>query len=508
MSIDNILIAKSQREIRMIPKMSNRHGYITGATGTGKTVTLQVLAENFSRLGVPVFLADVKGDLSGISAPGGGNPRVDERVKQLGLPPVAFKGCPVAFWDIFGEKGHRIRTTISELGPMLLSRLLDLNDVQSGNISLMFKVADENGLLLLDMKDLRSVLNFLVDNAGEISTAYGKVSAQSIQSIQRNLLTLEEQGAEMLFGEPALDLGDMMRVDAQGYGLVNILSADRLIMAPKVYSTFLLWMLSELFEQLPEVGDLEKPKMVFFFDEAHLLFTDAPKALLQKIEQVVRLIRSKGVGVYFITQSPGDVPESVLGQLSNRVQHALRAYTPKDQKDVKAAAETFRANKGVNVEEAITQMGVGEALVSFLGADGVPEPVERAFICPPRSHIGPIEPSKRAELMSMSGLQGKYDTDVDRESAYEVLTKRHQQTQAQAQQEQAPGRQQQAQRFNDAPAYKQPKIKGNQAGGIANILGGLGALGGLAGLGGMAGASSSKSANTSLVRGIMGLFMK
>ncbi|OHD62329.1 MAG: ATP-binding protein [Spirochaetes bacterium GWF1_49_6] len=507
MAVDNLLIAKSKRDITLIPKMSNRHGYITGATGTGKTVTLQVMAESFSRIGVPVFLADVKGDLSGISAPGGGNPKVDERITQLGLPAYVFGGCPVAFWDIFGEKGHRIRTTISELGPMLLSRLLDLNDVQSGNISLMFKVADENGLLLLDMKDFRATLNFLVENADKISTEYGKVSEISIQSIQRNLLTLEEQGAEMLFGEPALDINDLMKVNANGMGMVNILAADRLIMAPKVYSTFLLWMLSELFEQLPEVGDLEKPKMVFFFDEAHLLFADAPKALLQKIEQVVRLIRSKGVGVFFVTQNPTDVPDSILGQLGNRVQHALRAYTPKDQKVVKAAAETFRANAGVNVEEAITQMGVGEALLSFLGADGVPAPVERAFICPPVSHIGPIEPSARVQIMNASAMQGKYDQDVDRESAYEVLNKRVQ-TQAQPAQ---PDRQQQ-QRMGQQP--HQPQMNMGQAGGLAGILGGLGVLGGLGGMGGLGGSPKSAAKNIagnageSLIRGILGSLLK
>ena len=411
----------------MLPKMANRHGLVAGATGTGKTVTLQLMAESFSKIGVPVFMADVKGDLSGICMPGSPNPKIDARIKQLGLTGHSFSGCPVTFWDILGELGHPVRTTISEMGPLLLSRLLNLNDTQSGVLSLVFKVADDNGLLLLDLKDLRAMLQHVADNATQLRAQYGNVSAASIGAIQRNLLTLEEQGADNFFGEPALNIDDLIQSDEKGHGVINILSAEKLIHSPKIYATFLLWLLSELFEQLPEVGDLEKPKLVFFFDEAHLLFSDAPKALLDKIEQVVRLIRSKGVGVYFVSQNPLDIPESVLGQLGNRVQHALRAFTPKDQKAVRTAAQTFRSNPALDTEIVITELGVGEALLSFLEENGTPSVVERALICPPQSQIGPITPEQRRKIIDGSVIFGHYEEAVDRESAYEILKRRAEQ---------------------------------------------------------------------------------
>ena len=416
-----ILVARSDADYNLLPQMANRHGLIAGATGTGKTVTLQRLAESFSRIGVPVFMADVKGDLSGLSQPGSPTGKVAERLAMLKISDQAFGGCPVTFWDVFGEQGHPVRATVSEMGPLLFSRLLNLNDTQAGVLALVFKVADDQGLLLLDLKDLRSMLTWVADNAKQLKTEYGNVSAASVGAIQRGLLALEEQGGEILFGEPALNLDDLMQTDAQGRGVVNILAADKLMQSPKLYTTFLLWLLAELFEQLPEAGDLEKPKLVFFFDEAHLLFSEAPKALLEKIEQVVRLIRSKGVGIYFVTQNPLDVPDSVLGQLGNRVQHALRAFTPKDQKAVRAAAQTFRANPAVKTEEAITQLGIGEALVSFLDAQGTPAMVARSWICPPGSQIGPIAPAARQSLIQQSVIFGHYEKMIDRESAYEIL---------------------------------------------------------------------------------------
>ncbi len=421
MSAEPILIAKNKSEIFLLPEMANRHGLIAGATGTGKTVTLQVLAENFSALGVPVFLADVKGDLAGISQPGGQSPKIQERVKQLKLDGYTPAGCPVTFWDVFGEKGHPIRATISEMGPLLLARLLQLNETQAGVLNIVFHVADENGLLLLDLKDLRAMLQHVGDNAAQFTTQYGNISAASIGAIQRNLLALEAQGADKYFAEPALNLDDFIQTDANGHGLVNILAADRLLQSPQVYATLLLWLLSELFERLPEVGDVAKPKLVFFFDEAHLLFNEIEPALLTRIEQVVRLVRSKGVGVYFITQNPRDVPDNVLGQLGNRVQHALRAFTPRDQKAVQAAAETFRANPRLNTAQAIMELGVGEALVSCLDEQGQPQMVERAFIVPPRSALGPITPQQRQQIMSSSIVAGVYEKVVDRESAYEKL---------------------------------------------------------------------------------------
>ena len=416
-----LLIAKGTADLFLLPSMANRHGLIAGATGTGKTVTLQVLAEHFSAIGVPLFMADVKGDLTGISQAGGNNPKVAERIKLLGLTDHKFSAYPVTLWDVFGEQGHPIRATVSEMGPLLLARILSLNETQEGVLAMVFKIADDNGMLLLDLKDLRAMLQFVGDNASQFTTEYGNVSGASVGAIQRGLLTLEQQGADKFFGEPALNLDDLMQTADGGRGIVNILAADKLLQSPRVYSTFLLWMLSELYERLPEVGDTDKPKIVFFFDEAHLLFNDAPNHMLERIELVVRLSRSKGVGVYFITQNPLDVPETVLGQLGNRVQHALRAFTPKDQKNVKAAAETFRANPKVDVEKAITELAVGEALVSFLDEKGRPTVVERAFVLPPTSQIGPITAAQRTALVQGSIVAGQYEKTVDRESAYEKL---------------------------------------------------------------------------------------
>jgi len=426
---DGLTIAKGSNDLVLLPRMANRHGLIAGATGTGKTVTLRVIAEHFSRLGVPVFMGDVKGDLSGIAKAGVDNPKITERVAKLAIEGFQYAAYPVAFWDLFGEQGHPVRTTISDMGPLLMSRLLNLNETQSGVLSMVFKIADDNGMLLLDLKDLRAMLQHVGDNAAQFKTQYGNVSAASVGAIQRGLLTLEEQGGDKFFGEPALDLDDMMQTDG-GRGTINILVAEKLINAPKLYATFLLWLLSELFERLPEMGDPETPKLVFFFDEAHLLFNEAPKVLLEKIEQVIRLIRSKGVGVYFVTQNPLDVPDIVLGQLGNRVQHALRAFTPRDQEAVKAAAKTFRQNKGVDVESAITELGVGEALVSFLNDKGQPTPVERALIYPPQSQLPPLAAGERAQIVRQSTLYGHYEKSVDRESAYELLKARAPQAEA------------------------------------------------------------------------------
>lgn len=419
-----ILIGKGAKDSVILPKYCNRHGLIAGATGTGKTVTLQSLAESLSQIGVPVFMADVKGDLAGMSQIGGGNSKVEDRAKQLKIDPLNYQSFPVAFWDVFGQQGTQVRATISEMGPLLLSRMLDLNDTQEGVLNIVFKVADEQGMLLLDLKDLKAMLNWLGDNAASVRTEYGNVTPATIGTILRQLLVLEEQGGDEFFGEPALEIQDLIRQTPDGRGVVNILAADKLMQSPKLYATFLLWMLSELFETLPEAGDLDQPKLVFFFDEAHLLFTDAPKALLTKIEQVVRLIRSKGVGIFFVTQHPLDVPDSVLSQLSNRVQHALRAFTPRDQKAVKTAAETFRANPKFDTEEVITQLGIGEALVSVLDTDGTPTVVDRVFIKPPLSRLGAITPEERNRCQAASILAGKYAQDIDRESAYEMLTAR------------------------------------------------------------------------------------
>ena len=419
-----LLIAKSKGPIYLLPRMANRHGLIAGATGTGKTVTLQVMAERFSAIGVPVFMADVKGDLAGVSQKGGGNPKVEERVTQLKPEGFAYQGFPVTFWDVFGEQGHPVRATVSEMGPLLLARLLNLNETQEGVLNLIFRIADDNGWLLLDLKDLRAMAQHVGDNAKEFTTSYGNISGASIGAIQRALLTLENQGAERFFGEPALNLDDLMPTRPDGRGMINILAADKLMQAPKVYATLLLWLLAELFERLPEIGDRDQPKLVFFFDEAHLLFSDAPPALLEKIEQVVRLIRSKGVGVYFVSQNPLDIPDVVLGQLGNRVQHALRAFTPRDQKAVRAAAETFRANPKLKIETAIIELGVGEALVSMLDEKGSPGIVERAFVCPPQGRLGPISSAERQALIEASAIKGQYEKTVDRESAYEILKNR------------------------------------------------------------------------------------
>lgn len=417
-------IAKGDSDCYIIPRMANRHGLIAGATGTGKTVTLQVMAENFSRAGVPVFMADVKGDLSGVSKPGKPNEKIEQRLKKLGISDHPFEGFPVVFWDLYGKSGHPVRTTVSDMGPLLLSRLLNLNDTQTGTLNLIFKIADDNGLPILDIKDLRAMLQFAGENASQFNTEYGRISTASVGAIQRSILELQNQGAELFFGEPALNIEDFIQTDEKGKGYINILAADQLINSPKLYATFLLWLLAELFEKLPEVGDLEKPKIVFFFDEAHLLFSDAPKALLEKIEQVVRLIRSKGVGVYFVTQNPLDIPQTVLGQLGNRVQHALRAFTPQDQKAVKSAAQTFRANPKLDVEKVITELAVGEALVSFLDEDGKPGIVQRAFILPPCGQIGPVTPQERNAIINNSPVKGAYENIIDRESAYEMLKER------------------------------------------------------------------------------------
>jgi len=405
-------------------KWGNRHGLVAGATGTGKTVTLQNLAEGFSDAGVPVFMADVKGDLSGLCEPSAGQDFLQKRADVIGLKDYPSRAYPVTFWDMFGKQGHPIRTTVSEIGPLLLARMLELNDTQEGVLNIAFRIADEEGLLILDLKDLRALLISMAERSSEISSTYGMVSKQSIGAIQRSLLRLEDQGGDKFFGEPALELNDLMRTDMDGKGYVNILAADELMNSPRLYATFLLWLLSELFEELPEAGDAKKPKFVFFFDEAHLLFDDAPKALISKVEQVVRLIRSKGVGIFFITQNPADVPDTVLGQLGNRIQHALRAFTPKQQKAIKQAAQTYRANPKFDVAEVITQMGVGEALVSTLEDKGTPSVVERALIRPPMAKLGPASAEAKRMSLSADGVGGKYDKAIDRESAYEILQKK------------------------------------------------------------------------------------
>ncbi len=456
-----ILIAQhGALQCQLLPRMANRHGLITGATGTGKTISLQVLAEAFSRIGTPVFLADVKGDLTGVSQAGSLSPKLAERLKNLGLPEPVFAACPATLWDVFGEQGHPVRATISDMGPLLLTRLLQLNETQAGVLNLVFKIADDNGLLLLDLKDLRAMLQEVGDSAAQFTTEYGNISAASVGAIQRGLLQLESQGADKFFGEPMLNIADLMQTDGNGRGMVNILAADKLYQSPRLYATFLLWLLSELFEHLPEVGDLDQPKLVFFFDEAHLLFADAPKALVDKVEQVVRLIRSKGVGVFFVTQNPLDIPDAVLGQLGNRIQHALRAYTPRDQKAVKTAADTMRPNAGLDIAQAITELAVGEALVSLLDDKGRPSPTERVWMLAPGTRIGPITPDERKVLMQGSLVAGVYEKVVDRESAYERLKGR---VAAQPAPANAPGQ------------ATQPASAGGQASG--GWLGGLGSLG-------------------------------
>lgn len=419
-----IFIGKGDTPVYLLPRLANRHGLIAGATGTGKTVSLQILAEDFSRRGVPVFMADVKGDLSGISQAGTPHAKLQARAEQIGLDDYAFEAFPVVFWDLFGKQGHRLRTTVSEMGPLLLARLLGLNETQEGVLYAVFKMADDQGLLLLDLKDLRALLTFAGENARELTLEYGNIPRASIGAIQRRLLVLEQEGARQFMGEPALDLFDFMRTGHNGYGNINILAADQLMQSPKLYATFLLWLLSELFEELPEVGDPEKPRLVFFFDEAHLLFDDAPRALVDKVEQVVRLIRSKGVGVYFVTQNPMDIPDEILGQLGNRIQHALRAFTPREQKAVRAAAQTFRANPAFDAVAAIKELGVGEALVSTLGGKGIPGVVERTLIRPPASRLGPAKPAERRAIIEQSMFANRYDEALDRVSAYEMLKER------------------------------------------------------------------------------------
>ncbi|MGC1270615.1 MAG: helicase HerA-like domain-containing protein [Croceibacterium sp.] len=447
--------ANGERQVLNL-RRANRHGLIAGATGTGKTVTLQGIAENFSAQGVPVFVADVKGDLAGIAMAGSPTFKnaaiLEARAKEIGLDPYSYSDNPAVFWDLFGEQGHPIRTTISEMGPLLLARLLDLNETQEGVLNIVFRYADEQGLLLLDLEDLQAMLVHTAENAAELTTRYGNVTKQSIGTIQRQLLSLDSQGGAMFFGEPALEIEDFLKVDDKGRGYINVLAADKLMRSPKLYATFLLWLLAELFEVLPEVGDPEKPKLVFFFDEAHLLFEDAPKALQDKVEQVVRLVRSKGVGVYFVTQNPIDIPEEVAGQLGNRVQHALRAFTPRDQKAIKAAAETFRINKELDVETAITELKVGEALVSTLMEDGAPSVVQRTLIAPPRSRLGPLEPKERAIVQSVSPLDGKYDQRVDRESAEEVLAQKVADAAATAQEVEAEGEEAVGKRERKSPS--------------------------------------------------------
>jgi len=498
-----IFVGQGETPLYLLPKLANRHGLIAGATGTGKTVSLQILAEGFSSIGVPVFMADVKGDLAGISQAGEAKPKLQERAAQIGLKDYTLRGFPTVYWDVFAEQGHPVRATVSDMGPLLLARLLNLNDTQEGVLNLVFKVADDEGLLLLDLKDLRAMLTSVADNAKALATTYGNVSATSIGAIQRNLLVLQQQGGDKFFGEPALELDDLLRCDnSQGLGYINVLAADKLMQSPKLYATFLLWLLAELFEQLPEVGDIDQPKLVFFFDEAHLLFDDAPKALVDKVEQVVRLIRSKGVGVYFITQNPLDIPDSILGQLGNRIQHALRAFTPRDQKAVKAAAETFRPNPKLKVEQAITELGVGEALVSLLEDKGTPCIVQRTLIRPPAARLGPVTTQERQAVLAASPVRGKYDPLADRESAYEKLkTRAEQATQAAAV-------------INPAPTEAAP-----QGGGLLDgLLGGLG--GGTTsprgrsrqGLGEALAKSVVRSVGsqvgTRLVRGILGALLK
>ena len=453
-----IVIAKkttdTTQDIVLHSQFANRHGLIAGATGTGKTVTLKVLAESFSRLGVPVFLADAKGDVSSLAKAGVSSPKFDERLKTLNIESVPFAASPVMFWDLFGQQGHPIRTTISEIGPLLLAQMLNLNDTQEGVLSAVFRIADDQGLLLIDFKDLKAMLTYVSENAAELKAEYGNLSPASLGAIQRNLLALGDQGGEQFFGEPSLNILDFIQTDTQGQGYINILAADKLMNTPKLYATFLLWMLSELFEQLPEVGDMDKPKLVFFFDEAHLLFDNASPALQEKIEQVVRLIRSKGVGIYFITQNPLDLPESVLGQLGNRVQHALRAFTPKDQKAVKTAADTFRANPEFKVDQAITELAVGEALISCLDEQGTPQIVERGWVMPPYSSFTPITPEERQVIIGQSIVAGVYDQAVDRDSAYELLQKKVLQ---QSQQKQADELEKQQSKEQDALAKQQAK---------------------------------------------------
>lgn len=489
-SISFLIGGNGDTHVSQNAKMSNRHGLITGATGTGKTVTLQTLAESFSSQGVPVFLADIKGDISGLAKPAKPHPKIDERIATIGIDHFQARPFPVVFWDFYGKKGHPLRTTTSEIGPLLWANLLELNDTQTGVLYACFKIADDNGWLLLDLKDLRSLLTWMGNNAGELKSEYGNISSASIGAIQRRLLVLEEQGAEMFLGEPAISLNDIMQTDFSGNGIINIFDASKVIQtAPRLYSTFLLWLLSELFENLPEVGDQEKPEFVLFFDEAHLLFKDAPKVLINKIEQVVRLIRSKGVGVYFITQSPLDVPESVLGQLGLKIQHALRAFTPKDKKTVKTVAETFPSNPSLDIEACITELGIGEALVSTLGEKGRPTPVERILIRPPESQIGPMTTAERSAHLKKSPYSGRYDQALDRESAHEILQQRAEQKQLQDERE----KEEKAQEKEPAKAERRSK-RGRQSATEALIK--------------SAARSIGSQIGRALIRGVLGSLLK
>ena len=490
-----------EKELAFVPKMANRHGLITGATGTGKTITLQTLAETFSDMGVPVFAADIKGDLSGVAKIGGNKESVIKRVDSYKLKEKGFefKAFPVQFWDVFGEQGHPVQTTISELGPLLLERLLMLNETQGAVLNLIFKIADENDLLLLDLKDLQKMLQYVGDNRAEFITTYGNISTASVGSIQRNLARLEAEGGTQFFGEPALDISDLIKTDHNGKGMINILAADKLMNSPRIYTTFLLWMLSNLYENLPEVGDMEKPKLVFFFDEAHLLFNDMPQILLEKVEQIVRLIRSKGVGVYFITQNPADIPDRILGQLGNRVQHALRAYTPNDQKAVKVAANTFRPNPKFDTETAITELQTGEALVSFLDEKGAPNPVERAFILPPEGQVGPITPEERTRLIQSSLLYGIYEKDIDRISAFEIISEKMKATDLQKQQLEQQKQREIEQRERDKALREEEKRRRLEA--KDDVFGGL-----LKTVGRSVGRQVTSQIGRSITRTILGAF--
>ena len=489
----SIFLGKSDKREELFLKLANRHGLVTGATGTGKTVTLQIMAEGFCAAGVPVFAADVKGDLSGICMEGEPKDFLIERAKQIGYDDYGFEATPTVFWDLFGEQGHPIRTTVSEMGPLMLSRLMGLTEAQEGALNIAFKIADEEGLAILDLKDLRALLKDLADRGKEITTDYGNINNTTIGAIQRRLVVIEEQGGDKFFGEPALDIKDLMRTTRDGRGMMNILAADKLINSPMLYATFLLWLLSELFEELPEVGDPEKPKLVFFFDEAHLLFSDAPPGLLQKIEQTVKLIRSKGVGVYFVTQNPLDVPEGVLAQMGNRVQHALRAYTPREQKAVQTAASTFRPNPKFKTEQAITELGKGEALVSVLDPKGVPTMVERTLIRPPSSRLGPITPAERQKLLKASPVYGQYEETVDRESAFEKLSVKAKQRSAAKAEEEAAKLEAKAAKTRTAAARREPESATDKF--VKNVAGSVGR---------QLGSSVARSIGNALVRGILG----
>ena len=505
-----LLIGKNAKQaVHLLPGLMNRHGLITGATGTGKTVSLQIIAEHMSNLGVPVFMADVKGDLAGLSQAGRSSPKLAERIEKYGLPAPAFTGFPVTLWDVWGKEGHPLRATISDMGPLLISRMLGLNDTQEGVLQLVFKIADDNRMLLLDSKDLRAMLQYVGENARDFKTEYGNISSASIGTIQRGMLALEEQGGDRFFGEPMLNIDDLLQTDGKGRGVINVLAADQLMNSPRLYATFLLWLLSELFEHLPEVGDRDKPKLVFFFDEAHLMFNEAPRALMEKVEQVVRLIRSKGVGVFFVTQNPLDIPDTVLGQLGNRIQHALRAFTPRDQKAVRAAAETMRANPAFETEQVISELGVGEALVSTLDEKGRPNIVERVFIVPPASRIGPIDEAERKTVMAESVVAGVYDKTEDRESAYEILRGRAQADEASEADKEGNGSQDAAAEAPGSRLKTPPQAAGGWASALQGMLGGSGRKDSIFESAAKSAARSvGSSVGRAIVRGVLGSLLK